>query len=798
MGGWCDDPDNCIAKRLLKMAKPQIDWRYLLQESILFLLLGYLILFGGTFNGLVLLPLNQANLILVFVIGAGWLLWRWRGRRPFPRTALDLPILLVLAAYAIATLTSIDPRRSAVMLVQLVLYALAFYLLVDLLRAGLPSELLVKVLLLSSLVMVLFDLVQLGAWYAGWLSIGGLSHPIPPVTLRISAFLGHPNFVAAYFNLLLPLALGRAFQSRSRAVRFGWLAYALVAVILVFFTSSRGGWLGTAAALGFGLVLLAFDRRHALKAWWGGFHRRGVLLAMGILAAVALLAAGTVLLAWQSRHPSHASSGLNPQSRTYIWTVALDMFRAHPLSGNGPFTFGTEFIRHYSIPPAMLLAHAHNVVFNTASETGLLGGAALLALIAALAWLAWRRFQDTQGSERLGVVALAASLTGLMVHSLFDTPGLLPAITFVAVSLVALLAAGTNPSPAGSRIDRAGNISMTVAWLGIVGALAWQVWSYLPYVEGVAAANRVDFQAAAASLDEAARRDPALALNWFQAGFAHGRLALSSSSQSAQSVGQPDLALALADYQRGMALEPFYPTNRANLALLEWAAGQQGAALADMRIAAEGAGSQPAFRLTLGRMLEDCGQSERARQEYLAVLKQSPGWASSYFFRATSLRRDVVAGLGAQLGGDAARAEAVQDEYALKLATFNQVTGDDVVQNQLAWGRFYSQRGTLQAAIQAYEKALSTLNATSSFGVGRMGTSDYSYYVFYRDAIAADLLPGMDYILYTDDVVQGMLDLAYSYERLGDRSAAVRTYDRILLVSPDSAIARERKALVQP
>jgi hypothetical protein len=42
-----------------------LNWRYLAQEAALILLLGYLLLLGGTFNGLVLYSLNLTTAIVV-------------------------------------------------------------------------------------------------------------------------------------------------------------------------------------------------------------------------------------------------------------------------------------------------------------------------------------------------------------------------------------------------------------------------------------------------------------------------------------------------------------------------------------------------------------------------------------------------------------------------------------------------------------------------------------------------------------------------------------------------------------
>ena len=68
--------------------------RYLFQEACLFLTLSYLVLLGGTFNGLVLYSLNVFNLIFVAGLGFLWILIRTIRKRKFPRTGLDIGIII--------------------------------------------------------------------------------------------------------------------------------------------------------------------------------------------------------------------------------------------------------------------------------------------------------------------------------------------------------------------------------------------------------------------------------------------------------------------------------------------------------------------------------------------------------------------------------------------------------------------------------------------------------------------------------------------------------------------------------
>jgi tetratricopeptide (TPR) repeat protein/O-antigen ligase len=794
--------------------------RYLLQESVLIPLLGYVLLLGGTFNGLVLYRFNLINTLLVAAVGLLWIGWRIVRRRPLPRTALDYPLMALLAVYGVATVFSIDPHRSIYSTLQMLLYVWIFYLLVDLLRSGWPVELFTKVLLILGVFILFFGIWELVRWYGEWLSIAGWTNPIPPARIRVRAFLGHPNFVAAFLNLLLPLAL-------VRALRGGWGArilcgmWMLCALVLVFFTSSRGGWLGTVAALGsFGGLWLLERRSVVADAWVWLCRRRWRLVVLAAIAASLLVLAG-LLLIWQAQHPSH---GGIVESRRRIWLAAWQSLRDDPLTGMGPFTFGSQMTRLYDIPPGMLLAHAHNYAFNTAAETGLPGFLALLWIAAVLVGVVSRRLRALAGDRRLAMGGVIAALLGCAVHSCFETPQTMPTICVVIAILLAILIKEDRPD---ARLSPGiGNGLLFVSWLLITGGGLWMLRAYAPFTQGVLAANLGQWRAAVVELDRATQLDPANAFFRLQAGYAHGRLALDAGDQQA-------LERALAEYEVGVTLEPNFCTNWANLGVLRWADGDEAGAIAALQKAVE-LSNEPAFRLTLGRMYEAVGHEADARTMYTAVLDSRPFWAESFFFRATPLRAelrrewlaehrpalsqdpDLAAGWEALANGEPASAQAhferalgVPDAYrglglaylaqgeetlaeqALRTARFvPSVSPWDSSRLGIALGQLAVARGDCAQAVVEYERSLDALRHVTSFGPGTMGLSDYGWYIFHRESIMPDLLPGVDYIVFTDDAVQALLDLKACYEALGDPEAALEVQAEILHVAPDYDFGR--------
>lgn len=747
-----------------------ISIRYLAQESLLFLGFSYLIIVGGTYNGSVLFSLHQINLILGGLAGLAWLGWRISSRRPFPSTPIDVALWAWLAAAAVSTLFSSNPRLSLEYLNSQLVYILAFYLVVDLARSGWPEELWIKTLLLAGLFGIAFGIIQIGLWYRGWFEIGGWEQLVPPATMRVTSSLRHPNIFAAFLNLLIPLGLARLVTTRKPTGRVLLGGWALVGLILIYFTSSRGGWLGTAAALGVLALLLGLDHRRNLLTAWIWIRRRKILLAtIPVGLGVSALAAGALLVR-QANHPSHPQGN----ARDYIWIVALDMFQQNPLVGQGPGTYGFSFLERYSIPPDMLLTHAHNYVLNTLAETGLLGTLTLLGLGILIVVSLVRRWRALPSGQRGSFAGMAAGLAGLAIHSQFDTPEIVIVINLIAAVLLGLLMAGI---PAQAKIpnitDRLPSAGLTAACLAAGVISGWSFWGYTAFIRGVNAANRSDWPQAAGWMEEAVRRDPGNRYYRFQKGFAYGELALNQDG----SLHDPEaLSTAIVDFEEGLALEPSYALHYANLAILMRAAGNPAGAQAAMLASVELAPNSPVLQLNLGRIYEENGLAPLALEAYAIARQLEPAWDAAAFFTGSSTwqaalpingrpranedgwlaleqhdYRQAEAIFRSRLGVNAADAyrglgiallgQGRHPESNTALMTAAYIDGTPLPA-RLLLARYYQEMDDLERSAEEYESARKLLRTAAAFGPDRLGDAQYAWYIYRRESIAPDLLPG--------------------------------------------------------
>lgn len=803
---------------------------HLLREAALILGFSYFILAGGTLNGVMrfrLRVLSQGVLAIIFII---WLIERVRRRERLARSSLDGAVLAFVGIQFLTAVLSADPRRSLAFCGQWVAYALWFYLLRDLLCHGWPARLIVKSLLIVSSIPVGLGLVGIGAQWLKWSSLGDYAPPLPLLQQRFYSLLGDPNMTANLLNLLWPLALVRLATTQGRVAK-AWLGLWMTAALATqMLTRSQGGVAGlTVATISTLLLLLLAAEPAWYTAWWRRARaRRWPLWLLGLLAV--LLAAGlasTLIVA-----------GNLTRTRGPLWTAAWQTFLRSPLWGSGPFTFGTQLMLYESTPPRPIYPHAHNYLLNTAAETGLLGLIASAWVTIALGITLLRTWQGASQARRSLMAGAIGSLLGFAAHSLADNHIILPSIGLVVIVTLALALDGDDaPAPRAPRVYR-----LSLAWLGLpalilaAGSLL-SVRAYWHFDQGRQLAETENWTEAAPLLDRATRLDPGFAFYYLQKGYVYSVLAAESPE-----VGH--LAQATKAYERGIALEPNFSLNHANLSSLYWTAGRWDEAISEMERAAQLAPRSLLYHLNLGHYYEAAAREKKATAEYERLLelqshlipasywRQTPfrqqfteawlaahasppppedprttaeylarGWyeyetghykaALDAFQRAYDLG-DTSPGTAHGLGmAHMALGNYEQADFFLALANFFLVRSSQL-NPLLDWGQLAYHQGEIELAIARYESALGLAEEYSIYGPGTLGWSPYGNFVFQRESIARELAPQLMRIDVTDDLAQRYLELGAWYKELEDVESAIKVYRYLLARAPDLVVAEKR------
>jgi O-antigen ligase len=243
------------------------------------------------------------------------------------------------------------------------------------------------------------------------------------VEYRIASFFPHPNQLAGFLGLLVPVALGVFALRRSALLRTACLVVAALGVLVVVLTYSRGALV---ALIALPLVLIR--------------HKHSWPVIAGVLVLLVLLAPDV----WRGRVAEVASLD-RPEIATRLdfWRASVEMFDANPVAGVGLNGFADAYLdleqpgRTYLgggflDPPET----AHNLYLNTAAEQGLIGLSALALLIVAFFALCLRLRRSADARTRTMGLALGGAGVVLFVHNVFDVTFLDPKTSTLAWALI--------------------------------------------------------------------------------------------------------------------------------------------------------------------------------------------------------------------------------------------------------------------------------------------------------------------------------------------------------------------------
>jgi len=251
------------------------------------------------------------------------------------RTPLVLPALVTMGVYLITSIFSLVPYTSFVGSYQrlqgtysLFGYLVIFFALLTSLRTRAQLSRLITVLILNSLPVALYGIVQ----------HNGLD-PLPwagNVQTRVASNMGNAIFVAAYLIMIVPLTAARIVESFKDIMRreksrtsdvlraSGYIFLMAVQLMTIWYSRSRGPWLGIIAG-GFLFPYLMFillqQQAAAQETESSPWYRdvgRGLGFGVGTLVLAGLLA-GLGILAIPGKYGAYIGGGLGALTFGGIW-----------------------------------------------------------------------------------------------------------------------------------------------------------------------------------------------------------------------------------------------------------------------------------------------------------------------------------------------------------------------------------------------------------------------------------------------------------------------------------------------
>jgi len=225
----------------------------------------------------------------------------------------------------------------------------------------------------------------------------------------------NPNDLAAYSMLAIGIALSLATSLQERKyLRFvGWLS-AVVLMLIIFLTQSRGVMLG--AAIAFGPAMLMTLRKRPAALIYGCIFAAGVLY---FVPQSALDRFADMKYLTSTETIAKADEEGSAANRYDIAVAAWEMTLARPISGSGLGTYMPTMARDY---PTLGQKDTHNTYLNLSAELGFPGLILWCAMIGTVLRMAYRtRKLATEAGIAMGGAWIEMALVGLLIAGLFGS-----------------------------------------------------------------------------------------------------------------------------------------------------------------------------------------------------------------------------------------------------------------------------------------------------------------------------------------------------------------------------------------
>lgn len=214
---------------------------------------------------------------------------------------------------------------------------------------------------------------------------------IPGLNIRLHGLATHANNLAPL--LLTYLALSWFSPSRFRWERL----HQLVVLSALFLTQSKTTW---------ALLAMVYLIRLTYEMWrLPGLQRYVILVLSGAVFAGGTLYLAVDLLGSFDLLVDRQSEVLT--GRPLIWEYTLNVWESNPWFGYGPNLWDGEMNGRYLLLIGAVTPHAHNQVFQSLGEAGIVGAMGLLLYVVALLAYGTRCAKATGG---LALVLVAAIL----------------------------------------------------------------------------------------------------------------------------------------------------------------------------------------------------------------------------------------------------------------------------------------------------------------------------------------------------------------------------------------------------
>lgn len=335
-----------------------------------------------------------------------------------PGSPINSYLLVFLLLTGVAYVVSPLPQVSLPKLTVTILGAITFFLLFPRLNKPERVERLVTILAVCSGPVALAGFFTLEWPERQIINLQPITDLLPHLS---GSFSVNFNEMAGTLLMIFPFVLAAFRKQEGRFKKTFFSLNLLLLISLLFFTQSRGAFLGL-------LVI-------GLTWWgWGRLSLRKIMpvfiiFSLGLLLIILLIGLSPAdVFDWLSTLDAGSKQGDAPPnswlSRIEIWQVAGGMLADYPVIGSGLYTFDPVSRANYyyeTILPSFNPTHAHNLFLQAGASLGIGGLLALIGIWGTTLLRLWQTGCSNDGRiQRLSAV-FAASTVGYLFFNLFDT-----------------------------------------------------------------------------------------------------------------------------------------------------------------------------------------------------------------------------------------------------------------------------------------------------------------------------------------------------------------------------------------
>lgn len=550
-----------------------------------------------------------SKVFFLFLLQVVYLLVFMLYSKPIPATLFQIQRILILILLALLSYTT--------------------------LRSDEDRKLWENALIIFILVLAFVSIYELFGWYSQYLVVSRQS--IAQVAYRLSgSFLGHPNPLAGYINFVWPIVLIRLYNTPKKNHKALWGAYLIILLVVMFFTSSRGGWLGTFAGMAvvFSAILLrkifTSNKRIGLLNLFQQYFK---FILAGGLAFVVLLA----IIFYRSMLTGSQALGFS--SRSGIWIPVVKAIKENPISGHGIGTFPIAYTASDQLPPGFLAPSAHNLWLQVWVGYGLIGVIFICIVMILIVWQVVKTIKPQLINQIYFPIAYIASGTAFLVQQFFDYMLVTFSYTLSFVIILVLIIRYCT-SFGNWKLHRGGFGVVVGSILVLLAvfqfAISSQISGFKEHNEARILAENHHWDALQTNICQTADEKEGNALYQFECSVAIAHN-ISLAIHNNETIHNDLLSSAISYQKSGQEFNPYWAIQEANLAVLYWENNQKNEALYHMRNAVNAAPKSHLLLINLGWMEEQLGNKTNAMDYYTRILRLSPLIRGSLFAQQSNI-----------------------------------------------------------------------------------------------------------------------------------------------------------------